>query len=108
MSWSHGPSATAQARLMGLDALRGIAILMMVAFHFCFDLTYWRLAHFQLLRITSYNVCYTKLLRSPVAGKVIAIKVALGDKVVTGSPLMQFEVAGAAPVAAAPVSYNFV
>ncbi len=49
MSWSHGPSATAQARLMGLDALRGIAILMMVAFHFCFDLTYWRLAHFQLL-----------------------------------------------------------
>lgn len=32
-----------------LDMLRGLAILMMVAFHFCFDLTYWHLADFQLL-----------------------------------------------------------
>ena len=29
--------------------LRGLAILMMIAFHLCFDLTYWRLADFQLL-----------------------------------------------------------
>lgn len=32
-----------------LDAARGFAILMMIAFHFCFDLTYWHLADFQLL-----------------------------------------------------------
>ena len=32
-----------------LDMLRGLAILMMIAFHLCFDLTYWRLADFQLL-----------------------------------------------------------
>lgn len=49
MSWFHVPRTAVPARLAGLDVLRGIAILMMVAFHFCFDLTYWRLAHFQLL-----------------------------------------------------------
>jgi len=32
-----------------LDMGRGLAILMMIAFHFCFDLTYWHLADFQLL-----------------------------------------------------------
>ncbi len=32
-----------------LDMLRGLAILMMIAFHLCFDLAYWRLADFQLL-----------------------------------------------------------
>jgi uncharacterized membrane protein len=32
-----------------LDAARGFAILMMIAFHFCFDLVYWQLADFQLL-----------------------------------------------------------
>ena len=37
---------------------------------------------------------------APVAGVVKSIQVALGDKVVTGSPIMIFEVAGAAPVAA--------
>ncbi len=36
-------------RLAGLDALRGVAIVMMVIFHFCFDLTYWHLAHFEML-----------------------------------------------------------
>ncbi len=36
-------------RLDALDALRGVAIVMMVIFHFCFDLTYWRLAHFEML-----------------------------------------------------------
>lgn len=36
-------------RLDSLDALRGVAIVMMVLFHFCFDLTYWRLAHFEML-----------------------------------------------------------
>lgn len=37
---------------------------------------------------------------APFAGKVTAIKVAVGDKVSTGSLIMVFEVAGAAPVAA--------
>jgi len=34
------------ARYLFVDALRGIAILLMVAFHFCFDLAYFRLADF--------------------------------------------------------------
>lgn len=41
---------------------------------------------------------------APFAGVVKAIQVQLGDKVVTGSPIMLFEVAGAAPAAAAPVA----
>ena len=46
---------------------------------------------------------------APFAGVVKEIKVAAGDKVSTGSLIMVFEVAGAAPAqAAATVSYNFV
>ena len=42
---------------------------------------------------------------APFAGTVKAIQVAIGDKVATGSLIMTFEVAGAAPVvAAAPVA----
>jgi len=40
---------TQQTRFVLFDALRGIAIIMMVSFHFCFDLTYWQLAEFDLL-----------------------------------------------------------
>jgi uncharacterized membrane protein len=32
-----------------LDVARAFAILMMITFHFCFDLMYWHLADFQLL-----------------------------------------------------------
>jgi pyruvate dehydrogenase E2 component (dihydrolipoamide acetyltransferase) len=41
---------------------------------------------------------------APFAGTVKAIQVAIGDKVATGSLIMTFEVAGAAPVSAAPAS----
>ncbi|HEK2897956.1 TPA: pyruvate dehydrogenase complex dihydrolipoyllysine-residue acetyltransferase [Proteus mirabilis] len=41
---------------------------------------------------------------APFAGVVKEIKIAVGDKVKTGSLIMTFEVAGAAPVAQAPVS----
>ncbi|MDP5292158.1 pyruvate dehydrogenase complex dihydrolipoyllysine-residue acetyltransferase [Oceanimonas sp. CHS3-5] len=39
---------------------------------------------------------------APFAGKVAEIKIAVGDKVNTGSLIMVFEVAGSAPAAAAP------
>ncbi|MCT8231740.1 pyruvate dehydrogenase complex dihydrolipoyllysine-residue acetyltransferase [Proteus terrae] len=41
---------------------------------------------------------------APFAGVVKEIKIAVGDKVKTGSLIMTFEVAGAAPVAQAPVA----
>lgn len=42
---------------------------------------------------------------SPSAGKIVEILVAVGDKVKTGSPIMVFEVAGAAaPAASAPAA----
>jgi uncharacterized membrane protein len=37
--------ANAATRVPALDALRGLAILAMVAYHFCFDLSYFRVAH---------------------------------------------------------------
>lgn len=42
-------SAASVGRLPGLDLARGIAILAMIAFHFCFDLSYWQLASFNML-----------------------------------------------------------
>lgn len=36
-------------RLNGLDALRGLAIVMMIAYHFCFDLVLFRWAHWPML-----------------------------------------------------------
>jgi len=38
------PAAT--GRLVVIDALRGVAILLMVVYHFCFDLSYFGLAEF--------------------------------------------------------------
>ncbi|MGD8852901.1 MAG: heparan-alpha-glucosaminide N-acetyltransferase [Gammaproteobacteria bacterium] len=37
-------------RLLSIDALRGVAILLMVVFHFCFDLAYFQLAGFDFYR----------------------------------------------------------
>jgi uncharacterized membrane protein len=36
----------AHARLAGLDALRGVALLAMIAYHFCFDLRWFGVARF--------------------------------------------------------------
>ena len=41
-----GPVVASGARLRGLDALRGVAILAMIAYHFCFDLRWFGLARF--------------------------------------------------------------
>jgi uncharacterized membrane protein len=39
-------SPPGRERLLLIDALRGAAILLMILFHFCFDLAYFRLADF--------------------------------------------------------------
>ena len=43
------PPAPAE-RVAGLDALRGLALIAMVAYHFCFDLAWFRLAAFDFYR----------------------------------------------------------
>ncbi len=42
-------ASPAPSRQTRLDALRGVAILMMVAFHTCYDLTHFGYAHFRML-----------------------------------------------------------
>lgn len=46
---SAPPAAHSAARLESLDALRGLAILMMVSFHACYDLNHFGYAHFRML-----------------------------------------------------------
>lgn len=47
---AHAAPATAAGRIAGIDALRGLAVIAMVAFHFCFDL-----AHFGVLAANFYR-----------------------------------------------------
>ena len=35
-------AVSAPSRIVGLDALRGVAIVAMIVYHFCFDLRYFR------------------------------------------------------------------
>lgn len=42
-------SAASRRAFARSDLARGIAILAMIAFHFCFDLSYWQLASFNML-----------------------------------------------------------
>ncbi len=44
------PSAIPYRRLAVIDSLRGIAIVLMVVFHFCYDLSYFGLADFDFYR----------------------------------------------------------
>lgn len=41
---------TSYKRLVGIDALRGLAIVLMIIYHFCYDLTYFQLAKFDFYR----------------------------------------------------------
>jgi len=41
-----GPVSVASGRIAVLDAFRGSAVIAMIAYHFCFDLRYFRLARF--------------------------------------------------------------
>ena len=41
---------TSYKRLVGIDALRGLAIVLMIIYHFCYDLTYFQLAQFDFYR----------------------------------------------------------
>ena len=39
---ANAPRAPTQGRISGVDALRAIALIAMIAYHFCFDLRYYR------------------------------------------------------------------
>lgn len=51
-------------RLLLIDVLRGIAILSMIVFHFCFDLAYFRLADFNFYQDSSWLNARTVILSS--------------------------------------------
>jgi len=53
-----------QQRLLLIDALRGVAIAMMVAFHFCFDLSYFGLADFNFYQDSFWLNARTLILSS--------------------------------------------
>jgi uncharacterized membrane protein len=56
--------ATPDARLPALDALRGLAILAMVAYHFCFDLKYFGVTHWDFYRDPLWRSTRTVILSS--------------------------------------------
>ncbi|MBU6438553.1 MAG: DUF1624 domain-containing protein, partial [Betaproteobacteria bacterium] len=57
-------AAGKSARHGGLDTLRGIAIVAMVAYHFAFDLQYFRLIDADPYRSPVWMVCRTLILSS--------------------------------------------
>src|SRR5258708_5076929 len=52
------------ARVPALDAIRGLAILAMVVYHFCFDLQYFRVAHWDFYRDSLWLNARTVILSS--------------------------------------------
>lgn len=57
-------SPAGRERLVLIDALRGVAILLMILFHFCFDLAYFGLADFNFYRDSFWLNARTVILSS--------------------------------------------
>jgi len=66
-----------------VDALRGLAIVMMIAYHFCYDLTYFHLANFDFYRnpfwLTARIVIVTSFLFLVGVSLQLAARRGLGD-----------------------------
>ncbi|WP_424191956.1 heparan-alpha-glucosaminide N-acetyltransferase [Ampullimonas aquatilis] len=56
--------STQPGRISLLDKLRGIAVVMMIAYHFCFDLNYFRFASFNMLAAPGWIAWRTVIVSS--------------------------------------------
>lgn len=57
-------TAVGDARIAGIDTLRGIAIVAMIVYHFCFDLRYFGLARWDFEHDTRWIAARTTILSS--------------------------------------------
>ena len=78
------PTAHPIARLEVIDALRGFAVAMMIAYHCCFDLTYYGWAHWAMLDDLAWISW-----RNTIVGTflfVVGLSLALRDERERGTP----------------------
>lgn len=65
-------------RVEVVDALRGVAVAMMIAYHFCFDLTYWGWAAWPMLDDARWVAWRTAIVASFLV--VVGLSLALRDE----------------------------
>jgi len=73
---SPAPAVAPRGRVDLVDALRGVAITMMIAYHFCFDLTYYRWTDWAMLDDVRWIAWRTAIVTSFlfVAGLSLALR----------------------------------
>lgn len=102
-------SAAGGARLPAIDALRGLAIVQMIAYHFCYDLDYFGWIHLRMLSDPAWIAWRSAIVSQFVflAGVALALRAGAGEGRVAMHWRRWGQIAGCAALVSAASAFLF-